>query len=113
MAELIKLKGIDRSSDENSGQNTRDRSSIVDPPSSTLDPPSSILNSPSSILNLRSSILDPRSSGKQYWRSLEELAETEEFQELLHREFPENATEWTDPVGRRKFIKLMGASFAL
>src|SRR6266513_1897432 len=43
MAELIKLKGIDRSSDENSGQNTRDRSSIVDPPSSTLDPPSSIL----------------------------------------------------------------------
>src|SRR5207247_1034618 len=120
MAELIKLKGIDRSSDENSGQNTRDRSSIVDPPpstldppSSTLDPPSSILNSPSSILNLRSSILDPRSSGKQYWRSLEELAETEEFQELLHREFPENATEWNDPVGRRKFLKLMGASFAL
>jgi molybdopterin-containing oxidoreductase family iron-sulfur binding subunit len=56
---------------------------------------------------------DPRSSGKQYWRSLEELAETEEFQELLHREFPENATEWSDPVGRRKFLKLMGASFAL
>src|SRR2546425_2152728 len=67
----------------------------------------------SSILNRESSILNPRSSGKQYWRSLQELAETEEFQELLHREFPENATEWSDPVGRRKFLKLMGASFAL
>src|ERR1700730_15479034 len=67
----------------------------------------------SSILHPRSSILDPRSSGKQYWRSLEELADTEEFQDLLHREFPENATEWNDPVGRRKFLKLMGASFAL
>src|SRR5262245_12980150 len=59
--------------------------------------------------NPRSSILNPRS----YWRSLEELAETEEFQELLHRKFPENATEWNDPVGRRRFLKLMGASFAL
>ena len=39
--------------------------------------------------------------GKQYWRSLEALAETPEFQEYLHREFPENATEWIDPVGRR------------
>jgi MoCo/4Fe-4S cofactor protein with predicted Tat translocation signal len=51
--------------------------------------------------------------GKQYWRSLEELAETPEFQEYLHREFPENATEWIDPVGRRSFLKLMGASLAL
>ena len=59
--------------------------------------------------NPRSSILNPRS----YWRSLEELAEAEEFQELLHREFPENATEWNDPVGRRRFLKLMGASLAL
>ena len=51
--------------------------------------------------------------GKQYWRSLEELAETPEFQEYLHREFPENATEWIDPVGRRSFLKLMSASLAL
>ena len=60
-----------------------------------------------------SSILDPRASGKEYWRSLEELADTEEFRELLHREFPQNASEFNDPVGRRKFLKLMGASFAL
>ncbi len=52
-------------------------------------------------------------TGKQYWRSLEELAGTPEFQEYLHREFPENATEWLDPVGRRNFLKLMGASLAL
>lgn len=51
--------------------------------------------------------------GKQYWRSLEEAADTPEFQEFLHREFPSNASEWLDPVGRRSFMKLMGASLAL
>ncbi|MFB3817135.1 MAG: TAT-variant-translocated molybdopterin oxidoreductase [Candidatus Methylomirabilales bacterium] len=51
--------------------------------------------------------------GREHWRSLEELADTPEFQDLLHREFPENATEWTDPVGRREFLKLMSASLAL
>jgi len=51
--------------------------------------------------------------GKQYWRSLEEAADTPEFQEYLHREFPSNASEWLDPVGRRSFLKLMGASLAL
>jgi len=51
--------------------------------------------------------------GREYWRSLEALAGTPEFQEYLHREFPENASEWLDPVGRRGFLKLMGASLAL
>jgi molybdopterin-containing oxidoreductase family iron-sulfur binding subunit len=51
--------------------------------------------------------------GREYWRSLEELAETPEFEEMLHREFPENASEWGDPAGRRNFLKLMGASLAL
>ncbi|HSB68502.1 MAG TPA: TAT-variant-translocated molybdopterin oxidoreductase [Candidatus Methylomirabilis sp.] len=51
--------------------------------------------------------------GQEYWRSLEELAETESFQAFLHREFPQNASEWLDPVGRRAFLKLMGASLAL
>jgi molybdopterin-containing oxidoreductase family iron-sulfur binding subunit len=51
--------------------------------------------------------------GDQYWRSLEELASTEEFQEYLYREFPENAAEWSDHVSRRNFLKLMGASLAL
>ena len=51
--------------------------------------------------------------GRTYWRSLEEAAETPEFQELLHREFPSQASEFTDPVGRRQFLKLMSASLAL
>jgi len=51
--------------------------------------------------------------GREYWRSLEEVAQTPEFQDYLHREFPENASEWLDPVGRRGFMKLMSASLAL
>jgi molybdopterin-containing oxidoreductase family iron-sulfur binding subunit len=51
--------------------------------------------------------------GREYWRSLDALSESPEFQEYLHREFPENASEWLDPVGRRGFLKLMGASLAL
>ena len=51
--------------------------------------------------------------GKQYWRSLDELAQTEAFQTLLHREFPQLAGEWTDSLSRRNFLKLMGASLAL
>ena len=51
--------------------------------------------------------------GRLYWRSLGELADTPEFREYLHREFPEQASEWNDPKGRRNFLKLMGASLAL
>ena len=54
-----------------------------------------------------------QTQGRQYWRSLEELANTEEFQEFLYREFPQQASEWTDQVSRRNFLKLMGASLAL
>jgi len=53
------------------------------------------------------------SRGQQYWRSLEELANTEEFQDLLHREFPRQAPVWLDSVSRRNFLHLMGASLAL
>ncbi|MGA2989069.1 MAG: TAT-variant-translocated molybdopterin oxidoreductase [Candidatus Korobacteraceae bacterium] len=51
--------------------------------------------------------------GPQYWRSLEELANTPEFEEMLHREFPRHASEWTDAPSRRNFLKIMGASLAL
>lgn len=53
------------------------------------------------------------SEGKQYWRSLDELAQGEGFQEMIQREFPRQAGEWTDPVTRRRFLTLMGASLAL
>jgi MoCo/4Fe-4S cofactor protein with predicted Tat translocation signal len=52
-------------------------------------------------------------SGKQYWRTLEELADDPHFEELMHREFPRHASEWDDAVDRRDFLKLMGASLAL
>jgi len=51
--------------------------------------------------------------GPRYWKSLEEVAETEEFREFLQFEFPQGAEQWADPAGRRQFLKLMGASLAL
>src|SRR5258707_4402656 len=52
-------------------------------------------------------------SGRQYWRSLEQLAETPEFKQWVERELPQGASEWTDPVSRRHFVKIMSASFLL
>src|SRR5829696_829179 len=49
----------------------------------------------------------------EVWRSLDEVSATAEFKDYLHREFPSNASEWLDPVGRRNFLKLMSASMAL
>jgi MoCo/4Fe-4S cofactor protein with predicted Tat translocation signal len=51
--------------------------------------------------------------GRTYWKSLEELARTPEFLDFLHREFPAQASELSDPRGRREFLTLMGASLAL
>src|SRR5215213_9114571 len=56
---------------------------------------------------------DAPRTGKKYWRSLEELADTPQFREFVAREFPQQAEEWNDPIERRTFIKLMGASLAL
>ncbi|MGI9108228.1 MAG: TAT-variant-translocated molybdopterin oxidoreductase [Pyrinomonadaceae bacterium] len=52
-------------------------------------------------------------TGQEYWRSLEELADSGQFEDFLHSEFPRQAGEWDDEVGRRTFLKLMGASLAL
>jgi len=51
--------------------------------------------------------------GKKYWRSIDELANTDDFQAAVEREFPGSAQEWVDPVSRRGFLKLMSASMAL
>ena len=48
-----------------------------------------------------------------YWKSLNELANNEEYKKFAHREFPENATELGDAVSRRSFLRVMGASIAL
>src|SRR5438552_11926924 len=65
------------------------------------------------ILNAGSADVPSASSSKQYWRSLEELADSPILEEFVRREFPQQAEEWNDPVERRTFLKLMGASLAL
>ncbi len=52
-------------------------------------------------------------AGRRYWRSLEELSDTPEFRRLIEREFPSQLGVAFDPVTRRKFLTLMGASLAL
>ncbi len=54
----------------------------------------------------------PFSVGKDYWKSLDSLAETPGFQDWVSREFPEGAS-MLDGVQRRSFVKLMAASFGL
>jgi MoCo/4Fe-4S cofactor protein with predicted Tat translocation signal len=52
-------------------------------------------------------------SRDRYWRSLDELAASPEFENLLHTEFPPDATEFTDEVSRRRFLQLAAASLGL
>src|SRR5471032_2461522 len=53
-------------------------------------------------------------TGRKYWRSLEEFANTPEFRARLDREFPQGAAELQgDEVTRRGFMQFMGASIAL
>ena len=54
-------------------------------------------------------------TGKRFWKNLDELADTPQFQDLMQEEFPRQASggEWVNSVSRRGFMKVMGASFAL
>ncbi len=58
-----------------------------------------------------------KKQGREYWRSLNDLAAAPGFREALEREFPRQAIGWSEDEdsveGRRKFLKLMGASLAL
>jgi MoCo/4Fe-4S cofactor protein with predicted Tat translocation signal len=47
------------------------------------------------------------------WSSRQQLADDPEFREWLDREFAAGASEFSDPLARRQFIRLMGASLAL
>jgi len=51
--------------------------------------------------------------GMRYWRSVDELAGTPEFQAAVEREFPSSPHGWGDEVSRRGFLKFLGASAAL
>ena len=63
----------------------------------------------SSLINIQSA----NPTGKKYWRSLDQLADTPEFRDFVHREFSANATEMLDGNSRRTVLKLMAASFGL
>lgn len=52
-------------------------------------------------------------SGPEYWRSLNEMAQTPEFENLMAREFQGGAPASWGSVSRRNFLRLMGASLAL
>src|ERR1700741_5203457 len=51
--------------------------------------------------------------GRELWRSLEELAGTPEFEEMIRREYPSQLHRFMDLPERREFLKYMGASLAL
>ncbi len=57
--------------------------------------------------------LDRRQSARTSWRSLDELAQTPEFQQMVSREFPNDSWDTLPPATRRQFLKVMGASLAL
>jgi MoCo/4Fe-4S cofactor protein with predicted Tat translocation signal len=65
---------------------------------------------PLTLDSVRDQLRDRR--GPAFWRSLEELAGTPEFEEMLTREFPAQASLWPEGVSRRGFLGLMGASLA-
>ncbi len=52
-------------------------------------------------------------TGPEYWRSLDQLAETPEFRQWVEREFPEDASAVLDGNSRRTMLKIMAASFGL
>ncbi len=61
--------------------------------------------------SLREKIL--AQNGKEYWRSIEEHADTPEFREFVAEEYPHEIEQWDSTLSRRNFVKVMGASLAL
>ncbi len=55
----------------------------------------------------------PENKKPKYWRSLEQLEGTPEFEQFLRQEFPEAAEEAPTGMPRRRWMQLMGASLAL
>jgi molybdopterin-containing oxidoreductase family iron-sulfur binding subunit len=66
-----------------------------------------------------SEVRTPPASGEQgarkpqYWRSLDERPGTEEYQQYVKKEFPVQAPGDMQPLKRRDFLRLMGATLAL
>lgn len=56
--------------------------------------------------------VSPQLTGREFWRSVDELAGTDEFKSFSEREFQDEA-QVLDGDDRRHFLKIMGAGFAL
>ncbi len=50
---------------------------------------------------------------KNYWRSLQELADTDEYRSQLENEFPAGIDAPADGLTRRRFLQVMSASIAM
>lgn len=74
-------------------------------------PKADLVSGPLDLAKVRSRLENQK--GQAYWRSLEELAETPEFEEFVAKEFPRQAAPLEGSVDRRSFMKLLGASLAL
>src|SRR5882757_3772332 len=62
----------------------------------------------------RAELDSPRSeSSRKAWKGLDQAAEHPGFDRRVEQEFPAHVSEWVDPVSRRGFMKLMGASMAM
>ncbi len=59
------------------------------------------------------SSLESTGQGRTYWRSLAELADSEEYRRFLQTGFPDPTETPADAFTRRRFLQLMGASIAL
>ena len=81
-----------------------------------LQSPFNLGTAPAAALRILSAaeVREERRRQAGQWASLEELAEDGEFRAAVSREFPDLADRWDgDPVGRRRFLEIMGASLAL
>jgi molybdopterin-containing oxidoreductase family iron-sulfur binding subunit len=58
------------------------------------------------------SLLEEQPNTKQYWRSLDQLADKPAFKDWMSREFPAAGSELPTNVSRRRWLQLMGASLA-
>ena len=70
-----------------------------------------ILDRKNSFASLKNKILGQ--NGKEYWRSIEEHADTPEFRDFISEEYPHEVEQWDNSLSRRNFVKVMGASLAL
>ena len=60
-----------------------------------------------------SEIMNTHPDGRNYWRSLQELNDTDEFRNQLENEFPSGIDAPVDGITRRRFLQVMSASIAL